>query len=130
MKGGTTMPEEFRIAIPTSGEGGLDAERSAHFGHADSFTVIDVADGVIVGGGTMVNPPHESGGCGRTVGMLASQGVNAAIVIGMGGGPLNAMNAHGMLALVDAEAPTPRAAVEAFIAGRRTPFGSDNLCKH
>jgi predicted Fe-Mo cluster-binding NifX family protein len=124
------MADSFKIAIPTEGEGGLDAQRSAHFGHADSFTVVEVADGAIVGGGTLVNPPHEHGGCGRTVGMLAAHGVDTAIVFGMGGGPRSAMEAHGIAAYFDDANATPAAAVAAFIGGRRTPFGSDNQCNH
>ena len=50
------MSETQKVAVPTSGSGGLDAHRSAHFGHADSFTIVDVADGRIVGGQAIVNP--------------------------------------------------------------------------
>ena len=123
------MPETQRIAVPTEGTGGLDAQRSAHFGHAASFTIVEVADGQIVGGGALTNPPHSQGGCGATVTMLAQAGVGTAIVVGMGGGPLAAMNANGMTPLFDGESPTPRAAVEAYLAGFLAPFGSDNACR-
>ena len=123
------MTDTIRIAIPTEGAGGLDGQRSAHFGHAASFTIVEVADGQIVGGGTLTNPPHSHGGCGATVAMLAQAGVGTAIVVGMGGGPLAAMNANGMTPLFDDEHPTPRAAVEAYLAGSLRPFGSDNTCQ-
>jgi predicted Fe-Mo cluster-binding NifX family protein len=123
------MADTLKIAVPTSGHGGLDAERSAHFGHADSFTIIDVADGEIVGGQAMVNPPHSHGGCGLTVAMLAEAGVSTAIVVGMGGGPLAAMNANGMTPFFDDQSPTPRAAVEAFLQGRLAAFGGTHTCK-
>ena len=123
------MTGVHKIAIPTEGDGGLDASRSAHFGHADSFTIVDVADGAIVGGHAMVNPPHSHGGCGMTVTMLANAGVGTAIVVGMGGGPLAAMQASGMAALFDDQSPTPRAAVEAFLAGNLVTFGNDNTCR-
>ena len=64
------MTDILRIAIPTNGDGGLDAQRSAHFGHAESFTIVDIADGGIVGGEGMANPPHSHGGCGLTVTMV------------------------------------------------------------
>ena len=122
------MSDSLRIAVPTHGEGGVDAPRSAHFGHADSFTIVDVADGSIVGDGVLENPPHSHGGCGMTVSMLANAGVTAAIVVGMGGGPLAAMQANGMEPLFDSQSPTPRAAVEAYLAGERVPFGGDRTC--
>jgi len=123
------MAETSKIAVPTHGTGGLDAQRSAHFGHADSFTIVDVADGRIVGDRVIVNPPHSHGGCGMTVAMLADAGVGTAIVVGMGGGPLAAMKAHGMTPLFDDQSPTPRAAVEALIAGSLAAFGDNHTCR-
>ena len=122
------MTDALKVAVPTTGTGGLDAERSAHFGHAESFTVVDVADGQITGSDVMANPPHSHGGCGATVMMLANAGVGTAIVVGMGGGPLAAMNANGMTPLFDDQSPTPRAAVEAFLTGRLAAFGNDHTC--
>jgi len=124
------MSDTHRIAIPTEGEGGLDAIRSGHFGHAPSFTIVDVADGRITAAAALIAPPHEHGGCAQTVALLAAHGVDTAIVVGMGGGPLAAMAARGMTALFDDVSATPADAAAAFIAGARTPFGSDNLCKH
>ena len=37
----------MKVAIPTLGKGGLDCERSGHFGHCDCFTVVDVRDGEV-----------------------------------------------------------------------------------
>ena len=123
------MNTRATIAIPTTGAGGLDSQRSAHFGHADSFTVVDVADGVVTAERTLVNPPHEHGGCGMTVAMLAQAGVDTAIVVGMGRGPLNAMAAHSITPLFDDVSPTPRDAVEAYLAGRIVPFGGNHSCQ-
>jgi len=123
------MTETLKVAVPTNGEGGLDGERSGHFGHADSFTIVEVVDGEIVGQHVMVNPPHSHGGCGKTVSMLADAGIEAAIVVGMGGGPLSAMRSTGMKPLFDDQSPTPRASVEALLAGRLVEFGADNTCR-
>ena len=123
------MTDTLKIAVPTNGGGGLDAQRSAHFGHADSFTIVDVTDGEIVADRAIANPPHSHGGCGMTVSMLAEAGVSTAIVVGMGGGPLAAMNSHGMTPLFDDQSPTPREAVAAFLAGKLAGFGSDHTCR-
>ena len=122
------MNEHVKIAVPTNGAGGIDAQRSGHFGHADSFTIVDVVAGTIVGDETVMNPPHEHGGCATIVTMLANAGVDSAIVAGMGGGPRSAMSRIGIKALFDDQSPTPRAAVEAFLAGRLAEFGTDNAC--
>jgi predicted Fe-Mo cluster-binding NifX family protein len=123
------MNTRATIAVPTHGAGGIDAPRSAHFGHADSFTVVDVVDGMVVGSHTLANPPHEHGGCGMTVAMLAQAGVDTAIVVGMGRGPLAAMTAHKITPLFDDESPTPRDAVRAFLSGTVIPFGSQHSCQ-
>jgi predicted Fe-Mo cluster-binding NifX family protein len=123
------MTDTLKIAVPTNGIGGMDAQRSAHFGHADSFTIVDIVEGAIVGDSALVNPPHTHGGCGMTVAMLANAGVGTAIVVGMGGGPLAAMNAHGMTPLFDDQSPTPRAAVEAFLGGKLAAFGDNHTCR-
>jgi predicted Fe-Mo cluster-binding NifX family protein len=122
------MSQVIRAAVPSNGTGGLDAARSAHFGRADSFTIVDIADGSIVGESSFANPPHEQGGCGLTVAGLAEQGVSVAIVAGMGGGPLSAMNRLGIAAYHDDLSPTPRVAVEAYLAGGLTAFGGSSVC--
>lgn len=122
------MSSSIRIAIPSNGPGGLDVERSAHFGHSDSFTIVEVDNGAITSTETLVNPPHQAGGCGTTVQLLANAGVTTAIVVGMGGGPRSAMASLGMTALFDDQSPTPRAAVEAYLAGRAVTFGGDHVC--
>ena len=48
---------------------------------------------------------------------------------GMGGGPLAAMKANAMTPLFDDQSPTPRAAVEAFLAGRLAGFSEDHTCR-
>ena len=60
---------------------------------------------------------------------LRASGVGAAIVVGMGGGPLAAMNANGITAFFDDQSPTPRSAVEAYLAGNLAAFGSSNTCQ-
>lgn len=119
----------LRVAVPTEGAGGIDAPRSAHFGHADSFTLVDVETGAPVEAGVVENPPHEHGGCAMTVDLLARHGVDAAIVVGIGPGPLAAMARHGINALFDGTSPTPREAAKAYIEGRLSGLDDDHVCR-
>lgn len=122
------MSETLRIAVPTDGEGGLDAERSGHFGRAESFTVVDVIDGVMSTQDVLVNGPHEHGGCGLVVQQLVSAGVGAVIAAGMGGGPRAGFASAGIPVYFDQDSATPRAAIEAYLAGGRESFGDDHQC--
>ena len=124
-----SLSERIRIAVPTEGDGGIDSPRSAHFGRAGSFTVVDVVDGRMVGGLSVPNPPHTHGGCGATVRLLADNEVRTVIVVGMGPGPRAAMEAAGMRAFFDDTAATPRQAVEAYLAGKLVPFGAAHSCR-
>lgn len=48
------MTTSIKLAVPTMGAAGLNAERSGHFGHCDCFTVVDIVDGVVSEEATMV----------------------------------------------------------------------------
>jgi uncharacterized protein (DUF302 family)/predicted Fe-Mo cluster-binding NifX family protein len=119
----------LRIAVPTEDEGGAEATRSMHFGHSASFTLVDVADGAIVATSVLGNGPHEHGACGSIVDVLAAEGVGAVIAGGMGGGPRVAFADAGIPVFFDAESPTPRAAVEAYLAGAQETFGETHQCR-
>ncbi len=51
-----------RIAVPSEGAGGLDGQRSGHFGHCPNFTLVDVEDGTISNVTVVPNVEHVQGG--------------------------------------------------------------------
>lgn len=51
-----------KIAVPSEGVGGLDGQRSGHFGHCSSFTLVDVKDGVVDNVTVVPNVEHVQGG--------------------------------------------------------------------
>ena len=99
------MAETMKLAVPTMGEGGLQAERSGHFGHCDCFTLIDIADGEIKEVSIIQNPPHEEGGCLRPVGLLSDAGANAIVAAGMGMRPMMGFANAGIDVLFDNVTP-------------------------
>lgn len=79
----------MRIAIPTNSPGGIDAERSDHFGHCDIFTLVDLDDNKAIKVVTTIqNGGHEAGGCMVPVKVLQDAGAEAIIVGGMGARPM------------------------------------------
>jgi predicted Fe-Mo cluster-binding NifX family protein len=123
------MNDMIRIAVPVESGDGLEAIRSAHFGHSAGFALVDVAGGVAVGVSMVPNPPHVQGGCMNTVNLLAAQGVQAVSAVGMGPGPLNGLMSAGIAVHHDAESETVGQAVEAFVGGRTALFGDDHTCR-
>jgi predicted Fe-Mo cluster-binding NifX family protein len=120
--------EEGRIAIPSMGPGGLDGERSGHFGHCDVFTMVDVENGQIKQVTTVPNQSHVQGGCMVPVNLLAEHNVNALIVGGIGMRPLMGFRQVGIDVYYDAERPQIRPVVEDLIAGKLSAIGDNQVC--
>lgn len=117
-----------RIAIPSVEKGGLDGQRSGHFGHCDVFTLVDVEEGEIKNVTTVANAGHVQGGCMVPVNFLAGHDVNALIVGGIGMRPLMGFRQVGIDVYHDAERPEIKPVVEDLIAGNLVLISDDQVC--
>ncbi|MBW2615399.1 MAG: NifB/NifX family molybdenum-iron cluster-binding protein [Deltaproteobacteria bacterium] len=120
--------EEGRIAIPSMGPGGLDGQRSGHFGHCDVFTMVDVENGEIREVSTVPNQSHVQGGCMVPVNLLADHNVKALIVGGIGMRPLMGFKQVGINVYYDATRAEIRPVVEDLISGKLPEIGDDQVC--
>lgn len=120
--------EEGRIAIPSMGPGGLDGQRSGHFGHCDVFTMVDVENGEIREVSTVQNQSHVQGGCMVPVNLLADHNVKALIVGGIGMRPLMGFKQVGINVYYDATRPEIRPVVEDLISGKLPEIGDEQVC--
>ncbi len=120
--------ENGRIAIPSEATGGLDGQRSGHFGHCDAFTLVDVEGGEIKEVTTLPNQGHVQGGCMVPVNLLAGHKVNALIVGGIGMRPLMGFRQVGIDVYYDATRPEIRPVVEDLIAGKLPLIGDGQVC--
>ncbi len=120
--------ENGKIAIPSVSEGGLDGQRSGHFGHCDVFTLIDVEGGKIKEVSTIPNGEHAQGGCMVPVNLLAGHNVNALVVGGIGMRPLMGFRQVGIDVYHDAVRAEIRPVVEDLIAGKLPLIGDDQVC--
>ena len=120
----------MKLAVPTMGAAGLDAQRAGHFGHCDCFTVATITDGEIGEVAAVDNPPHEEGGCLRPVGLLADAGVDAIVAAGMGMRPLTGFQQAGITVYFDNVHPQVGDAVRAVAAGEAPVMSADQACQH
>ena len=120
--------EKGRIAIPSMEEGGLDGKRAGHFGHCDTFTLVDVKDGVIEKISTIANQSHVQGGCMVPVNLLADNQVNALIVGGIGMRPLMGFRQAGIDVYHDDQRQEIRPVVEDLIAGKLPIIADNEVC--
>jgi len=120
--------ENGRIAIPSQGNGGLDGQRSGHFGHCDVFTLVDVKEGKIQEVTIVPNQEHAQGGCMVPVNLLAAHNATALIVGGIGMRPLAGFNQAGIDVYHDATRTEIRPVVEDLISGVLQLIKSDQVC--
>lgn len=121
---------QLTIAIPSDSTEGLDSTRSDHFGHCPAFTLIDLKGGEISNVRAVTNVAHAAGGCMKPVVMLAENGVKAMIATGMGNGPFQKMQQHGIEVFYAdmKEYPDVQSTVNGFINGKLQPFAKRQLC--
>jgi ATP-binding protein involved in chromosome partitioning len=100
---------DTRIAIPTS-RGVL----SAHFGHCEQFTFIDVRNSQMVYKTAVEAPPHEPGSIPQ---WLSENGANVIIAGGMGIRAQQFFDSYGIQVVIGAPSLTPEEVVEQFVAG-------------
>ena len=117
-----------RIAVPSMDVGGIDGQRSGHFGHCDTFTFVDVEDGEIKEVTTIPNQSHVQGGCMVPVNLLAEHRVNALIVGGIGMRPLMGFRQVGIDVYHDDTRPEIRPVVEDLIEGKLPLIGDNQVC--
>ena len=117
-----------RIAVPSNGEGGLNGQRSGHFGHCDVFTLIDVEDGKIKEVSTISNQEHVQGGCMVPVNLLGNNKVDALVVGGIGMRPLMGFKQVGIDVYYDAERIDIKPVVEDLINGSLPMIQDNQVC--
>jgi predicted Fe-Mo cluster-binding NifX family protein len=120
--------ENGRIAVPSMETGGLDGQRSGHFGHCDVFTLVDVEGGKIKEVTTIPNRTHVQGGCMVPVNLLAEHNVNALIVGGIGMRPLMGFRQAGIEVYYDASRQEIKPVVEDLVAGRLPLIEDNEVC--
>ena len=120
--------KDGKVAIPSVQTGGLDGQRSGHFGHCDVFTLVDVEGGEIKEVTTIPNHGHVQGGCMVPVNLLAGHKVNALIVGGIGMRPLMGFRQASIDVYYDATCAEIKPVVEDLIAGALPLIGDDQVC--
>jgi predicted Fe-Mo cluster-binding NifX family protein len=122
------MGDHTRIAVPSVENGGLDGERSAHFGHCDCFTVVDVSDGKVVAVETIANTEHAQGGCLAPVALLASSRVDSLIVAGIGMRPLAGFKDAAIRVFIEQVTPRVGTVIDMLIAGSLPEMDAQAAC--
>ena len=110
----------MNIAIPTA-----QGKLCAHFGHCETFSMVEVDDQKIVKTVQLDPPPHEPGVLPK---WLAEQGANVIIAGGMGQRAQQLFTQQGIQVVVGAASDSPEKLAENFLQG--TLETGVNACDH
>lgn len=116
------------IAVPSETPGGLEAKISKHFGHCDTFTLVQLDDEQVGEVTVIENEAHQQGKCTGPVMLLKGKGVEALVAGGMGQRPLAGFEAAGIRVLFNEGAATVGEAIDKVIAGECREFGDEHTC--
>jgi predicted Fe-Mo cluster-binding NifX family protein len=125
------MSTSLLLAVPSNNPGGMDAERSDHFGHCDVFTLVKINDGNVEEVTTVSNQDHGAGGCMVPVQFLKDQGVQAIVVGGIGARPMQGFADVGIdVYFADRNAyKDVRSVVEGMVGNKFPLIRPDQACK-
>jgi Mrp family chromosome partitioning ATPase/predicted Fe-Mo cluster-binding NifX family protein len=112
--------DKIVFAVPVA-EGKL----CAHFGHCEQFTLIETADGKIVGQSIHTPPPHEPGVLPK---WLHGLGANIVIAGGMGSSAKDLFARKDIKVITGAPMDPPEALVNQYLSG--ILITGENACDH
>ena len=125
------MSESDRIvlAVPSTGDGGIQGQRCEHFGTCDRFTIAEIANGEVGDVRVIDNVPHEEGGCLQPVQLLVENGVTAVIVVAIGPKSIEGLELAGISVYFDDKLPYVAQAVGSVRTGRAKLMDAGNACQ-
>lgn len=115
------------IAIPSMYPGGLESNRSGHFGRCDVFTLVSVNNGEVQSVRTVANAEHSEGGCLVPVRILQQAGATSLVVAGIGMRPRIGFAQAGIEVLVGPGA-TVGEVIAAYQDNQVRPIADSDLC--
>ena len=118
----------MKIAIPSLAPGGLQAPISAHFGHCETFTLVEVGRDGLGSVELIPNQPHSQGGCMAPVNLLKQAGAEVMVAGGMGARPLSGFQQAGIKVFFSGHAQNVQQAVELVESGQAREFGPAQVC--
>jgi len=91
---------QMKISIPSDNPGGLEADVSAHFGHCDTFTAVEIEGDQVTKVWNINNDGEHN--CMAPVQKMADAGIDAVLIGGIGRRPLVEFQNHGIRVYVGA----------------------------
>jgi len=107
----------MRLAIATE-----NGNVSAHFGHCEKFTIVDIENGAVKSKEEIGSVHHD---CGSLPQLLGQKGVQCIITGGIGGRPMQLFSSNGIQVIAGVVGGLEDV-IKAYVAGKLSP--GQNLC--
>ena len=117
------------IAIPSEGEGGLEASISGHFGHCPRYTLLTISNEKIKNIEIIPNIPHAEGSCLAPVQLLRNNNVDTLIASGMGMRPFMHFKEMQIDVYHAGEQHSVEDIIKDFLAGNLIRFDETYTCQ-
>jgi ATP-binding protein involved in chromosome partitioning len=115
----------MKIVVPSMKPGGLDADVSAHFGHCEVFTLVELDGKKVKKASTIENPEEHD--CMVPVEVLLKKGVKTVLIGGIGRNPLLGMQNVGIAVYIGASGKV-KDAISDYQEGHLRLAKADDIC--
>jgi predicted Fe-Mo cluster-binding NifX family protein len=119
--------KNMKVGVPSLRPGGLDADVSAHFGHCEVFTAVELDGREIKKVWTLDNDDGEHN-CMIPVQRMAKEGIDTVLIGGIGRRPLAEFQRMGVSVYVGA-AGSVRDALTGFLSGSLREATLKDVCR-
>ncbi len=116
----------MKLGIPSNSPGGLEAGVSAHFGHCDLFTAVEIEGNQIKNVWTIDNDGEHN--CMMPVRKMADAGIGAVLIGGIGRRPLMEFQNNGIKVFVGA-AGTVKEALDNYMKESLMEASIKDVCQ-
>jgi predicted Fe-Mo cluster-binding NifX family protein len=117
----------MKICVPSLAPGGLDAIASAHFGHCEVFTIVEMDEHGSPKSASVIDNSGEHN-CMIPVQKLLENKVDIVLISGIGRNPLYEFQRNGIKVYIGAVGNV-RDAIEDFIGGYLKLATPDDVCR-
>ena len=115
----------MKVAIPTTGERGLDEYIEQHFGRAPTFTIIEMETNEVR---VIPNTSEHMGGVGLPPELLASEGIDVMLAAGLGRKAIMMFEERGIMVYIGASG-TVKETIQLWQEGKLQVATDENACK-
>ena len=115
----------MKIVVPSMKPGGMDADVSAHFGHCEVFTLVELEGKKVKNASLLENPEEHD--CMVPVDLMVKRGVKTVLIGGIGRGPLIGMQDAGIAVYIGATGKV-KDAISDYQEGQLRLAKADDVC--